>query len=282
ASKLVVVTAPNSPSASGAVFTTQPAVQAQDQFGNPVLAAGTGVTASVPNGYALLGSATATTAASGTATFAGLGVAGAIGPVTVTFSSAALIATSAQVTLTAGTAAGLTKTAGDNQTATVNTPVATPPTVVVKDATGNPVAGVQVTFTVGANSGAVSSGGGVVTSVSVNTDATGSAQVNWQLGASAGTNTNTLSVPSGGQAVVFTASGVAAAASQLVVVTAPSTPTPSGAAFTTQPVISRRDQFGNPVLAAATVTASVPAGYTTVGTSTATTSATTGTASFSN
>src|SRR5204862_1173008 len=58
-------------------------------------------------------------------------------------------------TATAGAATQLTIHAGDTQSATVGTALATPPAVFVQDQFGNPVAGVAVTF-------AVTSGGGTV------------------------------------------------------------------------------------------------------------------------
>jgi len=102
-----------------------------------------------------------------------------------------------------GPAATLAKVAGDNQSATVGTAVATPPKVKVTDAFGNPVGGVSVTF-------AVASGGGSVTGGSQTTAADGTAAVGgWTLGSAAGTNTLTASSP-GLTAVTFTATGTAA------------------------------------------------------------------------
>ena len=60
--------------------------------------------------------------------------------------------------------------AGNGQTATVNTAVATAPSVIVYDAYNNPVPNVIVTF-------AVASGGGSVTGASATTNASGIATV---------------------------------------------------------------------------------------------------------
>lgn len=283
ATQLVVLTAPNSPSPSGAAFTTQPAIQRRDQFGNPVLTSGVTVTASVAAGYSLAGTPTATTTGTGTATYANIGVAGPAGPVTITFASTGVSSTTTQVAIVAGTAAAMTKTAGDNQSATVNTNLTTQPAVQVVDNAGNPITNALVTFSIGINNGSVSSGGAFASSVQVATDASGQARVTWRLGTVAGQNT-LVAVLAGVPNTIFTATSTAGAATQLVVVTTPNSPSASGAAFTTQPAIQRRDQFGNAVLTSGVaVSASVPVGtpFTLTGNTSASTAAT-GTAIYAN
>ena len=94
--------------------------------------------------------------------------------------------------------------AGDGQSATAGTAVATPPSVIVKDVHDNPVSGVSVTF-------AVAAGGGSATGTAATTNASGIATVgSWTLGAAAGANT--LTATSGtltGSPVTFTATGTA-------------------------------------------------------------------------
>src|SRR5581483_10267179 len=81
----------------------------------------------------------------------------------------------------ADTANSMAVSAGDNQSATVHTNVATAPAVVITDQHGNPVQGVAVTF-------AVASGGGSATGTSTTTNASGVAAVgSWKLGTGAGT-----------------------------------------------------------------------------------------------
>ena len=93
--------------------------------------------------------------------------------------------------------------AGNNQSATVGTAVATAPSVLVRDASNNPVSGVTVTFT-------VSSGGGSVSSASATTNASGIASVTWTLGTSLGQNTMTASVSGlSGSPLTFTATAIA-------------------------------------------------------------------------
>jgi hypothetical protein len=91
--------------------------------------------------------------------------------------------------------------AGNDQSAAVGTAVAIAPSVAVRDAFNNPVAGVSVTF-------AVASGGGTVDPVTaVTTNASGIAAVtSWTLGTAAGTNTLTATSDGlTGNPITFTA-----------------------------------------------------------------------------
>lgn len=189
--KVVLTTAPSSTAANRAVFATQPIVQVQDAYSNPVLTAGTTVTVSISAGGGTLGGVTSLqTTASGTATFTSLSIAGTIGERTLTFGSSGLTSATANVTTTPGAATAVVKEAGDNQAALPSTSVAIPPAVRITDADGNGVSGVSVTFAVTAGGGSVS--GGTTTSGS-----TGIAAVtSWTMGS--GTGTNTLSATSAG------------------------------------------------------------------------------------
>src|SRR5207237_4861537 len=79
-----------------------------------------------------------------------------------------------------------------------------PPSVIVKDASGNPVPGVGVTF-------AVAPGSGSITGATQTTDAGGIATVgSWTLGTTAGANSLTAtSAGLAGSPVTFTATGTA-------------------------------------------------------------------------
>lgn len=81
----------------------------------------------------------------------------------------------APVTFTARVVTQVVKGAGDQQTAEVGNAVAEAPTVVIRDASGEPVAGMTVLWT-------VTSGGGWVESPSSLTDANGVASMPWKLG----------------------------------------------------------------------------------------------------
>lgn len=95
---------------------------------------------------------------------------------------------------------------GNNETATVNTSVLIPPSVLVTDQFGFAMPGILVTF-------AITSGGGSLTGASQVTNSSGIAMVGgWQLGALPGTNTLTASsVGLTGSPVLFTATGIAQA-----------------------------------------------------------------------
>jgi len=128
---------------------------------------------------------------------------------TVTASSGSL--SGSPVTFTAtGTASSPVPTAlvlvsGNGQSGTVGQPLAAPFVVRVQDASGNPVAGVGVTFT-------VTAGGGTLSATQVSTNSSGQASSTLTLGPNPGTNTVTASSGSlSGSPVTFTATGSQAA-----------------------------------------------------------------------
>jgi hypothetical protein len=123
--------------------------------------------------------------------------------------------------------------------ANVGTVVTPAPSVVVKNARGEALQGVTVTF-------AVAAGGGTVTGATQTTDASGFATVgSWTLGNTAGEQRLTATVAAL-PAVTFTVTGLGLAASQVTKVN-------DGQAGTTgQPLAQTigvivKDQFGNPV-----------------------------------
>src|SRR5204862_194828 len=142
-------------------------------------------------------------------------------------------------------AGSIAVSAGDQQTATVNTAVATRPAVIVKDRFGNAVAGVAVTF-------APALGGGSVTGATPTTNASGIATVgSWTLGKAATANTLTAT---------------AGPAARLAITTQPSATVQSGLAFLQQPVIQLQDANGNPVSQSnTTVRATIASGGGTLG-----------------
>jgi hypothetical protein len=190
----------------------------------------------------------------------------AAGPITVTATGQG-IATPATFTATAtqpvGAPATVTPNSAVTQSGIVNQLVTAPPSVIVRDAAGQPVPGATVTF-------AVAGGGGSLAGASQTTNASGIATVgSWRLGQIAGANTVTATV-TGITPASFSATGTA---------TAPLTVTKdSGDAQTGSPstalanplVVQVQDSFAN-VVSGATVAWSVTAG----GGSVAPTSATT-------
>ena len=128
-------------------------------------------------------------------------------------------------------------------------PVAAPPSVLVTDANGNPVAGELVTF-------AVTGGGGSILPITaVATNAAGMATLtSWTLGSVAGANAVTASAAGlTGSPVTFAATGVAGIATQLAIQTQPSGAAQSGVAFAVQPAVRLADAFGNTVPTTGTV-----------------------------
>src|SRR5207244_2917354 len=150
------------------------------------------------------------TGANGQAVFTNLSIAGTVGPRTLRFGASGLDSvTSATVSVTAGTATQIAINAGDGQSATTGTAVASPPSVIMRDASNNPVQGVGVTF-------APASGGGSITGAEQTTNASGIATVgSWTLGNTAGTNTlaATATGPAGRAASLAKSGGAEQAAS---------------------------------------------------------------------
>lgn len=126
-------------------------------------------------------------------------------PGTSTVVAASKSVPGASVTFTAtgevGPAASLARTTGDGQVKRPGEMVSPPPTVTVRDAVGNPVAGVAVTF-------AVTAGGGSATGLEQTTNAQGVATVgSWTVGTTAGANTMRATI-AGLSPVTFTATVV--------------------------------------------------------------------------
>src|SRR5207253_664779 len=236
-----------------------PVLQLRDANGNAVSQTGVTVTAVIATGPtgATLTNAAATTTGSGAATFNGLAISGPVGNYTLRFGSGSLSApTSGTIALSAGAAATIAANSATSQSATAGTAVSAPPSVIVKDANGNPVTGVAVTF-------AVTPGNGSITGESQTTNTSGVATVGtWTLSGTAGSNTLTATSGSlSGSPVTFTATGTAGAPTQLSITTQPSSSAQSGAAFTPQPVVQLQDANGNAVSEAGTgVTAVVATG----------------------
>jgi hypothetical protein len=241
-------------------------VSVKDSFGNPK--AGEAITVAITAGGGSVASPSVTTGSDGQASIAWtLGTAPGTNTLTATH---ALGAVSFAATAQAGAASVLQKVAGDNQSATIGTPVATAPRVRVTDAQGNPLGGISVVF-------AVTAGGGTVTGGSATTAADGTASVgSWTLGPAPGANT--LSATSAGLAsVAFTATARAGAPAALVKVAGDNQSATVGTAVAAAPTVRVTDAQGNALGGVAVVFAVTAGGGAATGT-TATT-ATDGTAS---
>ncbi len=157
---------------------------------------------------------------------------------------------SSTVSVTAGAAAEMTVTAGDDQTGPVSTVLPVNPTVIVTDQDGFAVSGVTVVF-------AITSGGGSVTGPTPVTDSNGKAAVGgWTLGNTAGPNALSAKVSGSEILVTFSATAVVppprvAARIEIAAgdrqIAAPSQPVPI------RPAVKVTDASGQPV-GGATVT----------------------------
>ncbi len=199
---------------SGTAFSPQPVIEIRDNAGLRITTgpdATRNVTVNKASGDADLEGSTTVAAAAGIATFTDLEFTDlGTGGHTLEFriESLGLSVTSAVIAVSAGAAATLSGNSTLTQSATVSTTVTAPPSVRVRDASGNPVAGVKVVF-------AVTAGGGTISPASGDTVITNAAGVatttSWTLGAADGENTVVATSPGlTGSPVTFTATGTAA------------------------------------------------------------------------
>jgi len=163
-----------------------------------------------------------------------------------TFTATSAIGTKAgisgTVNIIGGAATQIALNAGDSQTATAGSAVATPPGVIVKDANNSPVSGVTVSF-------AVASGGGIATGLSATTNASGIATIgSWTLGTTVGTNTLTATGAGlTGSPITFTATSVAGAATQIAVSAGNNQTATAGSIVAILPSVIVKDANSNPV-----------------------------------
>ncbi len=220
-----------------------PSVKVADAFGNGV--SGVSVTFAATVGGGSVTGGAATTGPGGIATVGSWTLGNTAGANTLTATSAGLTGSpvSFNATGVAGTASQIAVNTGDGQSATAGSAVATNPSVIVRDAFSNPVAGVAVTF-------AVTGGGGSRTAGSTTTNASGIATVgSWTLGTTAGANTlSATSTGLAGSPVSFSAIGTAGAVTHLVIVQGDAQTGTAGAALASAPTVSALDINNNPVI----------------------------------
>jgi hypothetical protein len=162
--------------------------------------AGVAVTFAVTGGGGTASGSSVTSDAQGVATIGSWTLGTAAGPNTLSASSGTLTPVSFSATGTAGAAASMVASAGNNQAGNAGGTVPIAPAVIIKDANGNPKPDVVVTFVVG-------SGGGSITGETATSNAAGIATVgSWTLG-SAGINTLIASA-TGLPSVTFSANAV--------------------------------------------------------------------------
>src|SRR5256886_404512 len=240
--------------AAGSAVPIRSSVIVRDGSGNPV--AGVAVTFAVAPGNGTITGPNQINDATGIAAVASWTLATTAGANKITATATGLTGSPVTFTATgtAGSAGSIAASAGDRQTATVNTAV-TPPAVIVKDQFGNPVAGAAVTF-------APASGQGSITGAAQTTNASGIATVgSWTLGKPAGVNTLTAtSTGLNGSPVTFNATGTPGAPTSIAVSARNNQSAAVGTAVTTPPAVIVQDQFNNPVASVAVSSASTAAG----------------------
>jgi adhesin/invasin len=254
AANVSAVTGENQTAPAGTAVLVAPSVRVTDAFGN--LVEGVSVTFSVLSGAGRVTDGVRTTNAQGIAAVGSWILGAAVGMQTL----AARVEESGVAnnpiifTAAATTPAGsqMVATAGNNQQAPAGRLVPVAPTVVVRNAAGEGVPGVIVTF-------AVASGGGSVVGSRQVTDVTGTAMVGgWFLGPLPGANTLTAS-SQGLTPVTFTATAVAGSPVSMVAVSQTAQAAPVATNVADPPSVVVRDAQGIPV-PGVVVTFSVTAG----------------------
>jgi hypothetical protein len=153
---LAIKASPSLTAQSGVVLPAQPIIQLKDGSGGNQAQSGVAVTAALNGGTGTLGGAlTQATDNTGAATFTDLAITAAAGTYTITFTAPGYVQVTTATITVGGAAAGITLTTNPPTSALtgeVFDPVAQP-VAQVKDAGGQPVAGVQVTASVVSGSG---------------------------------------------------------------------------------------------------------------------------------
>jgi hypothetical protein len=175
AGRLVITRQPSSSAASGAAFATQPTIQIQDANGNAVALAGIAVQAGMasnPGAGSLIGNTTASTNASGLATFSNLGISGPAGSYTIGFSvpnrdDISGTPPSSAIVISAGAATQLQFSVQPSNVAT-GSPITPAVKVRIEDAQGTLVTSAtnNVTIALGSNPGGASLSGTKVVAAS--------------------------------------------------------------------------------------------------------------------
>jgi adhesin/invasin len=224
----------------GTAVATDPAVRAEDQFGNPV--PGASISFAVSGGGGSVAGPAQLTNGAGVATVGSWTLDTTAGTDTLTATLSGLTPVTFTATGIAGAATQIAQLAGDGQAAVVNTILPTAPAVIVRDQFNNPVPGVGVSF-------APDSGGGSVTGASPLTDTTGVARVgSWRLGTLVGQNTLAASASGlAGSPVTFVANGTRDVAAQLLRVSIDTQTAIAGQAVSVLPTVRVADQYGNAV-----------------------------------
>jgi hypothetical protein len=251
--------------AAGSTVPINPAVAVRDTFANPV--PGVTVVFSVEQGGGGVTGARATSDSAGVAAVGGWTLGPASGEHHLIARVPGLPSITFSAIAAAGAAANAAAAAGDGQTASVGTLVSVPPAVRVADQNGNPVAEIEVTFSVAA-------GGGSVTGATTSTDGAGIATVGgWELGTTPGPNTLTATAAGLTEsAVSFDATATAGPAASVTPAAGEGQSAAAGTQVSIDPAVRVTDAFGNPVSGASVVFAVTSGGGSVTGANRNTTS----------
>jgi hypothetical protein len=189
----------------GSALLVAPSVQVIDGDGNTVY--GVSVVFAVTSGGGSVVSTSATTDSSGIATSGTWTLGSTAGVNSLTATAAGVGGSPVTFTATGVAVGALVKVSGDNQTGPAGRTLINPIVVRVTDATGNPIGGVSVNFSVQSGGGSLGAGGNQRQILS---DASGYATMTWNLGSTAGPNTVLVFVTGNGVTgnnTTFTATG---------------------------------------------------------------------------
>ncbi|HZQ25924.1 MAG TPA: Ig-like domain-containing protein [Terriglobales bacterium] len=223
---------------TGTVGTKLPvslSIQAVSPYSGPV--AGVSVTFSDGGAGGTFGTPTATTDANGNASTT-YTLPGTAGTVNITATSSNYVSASFSETAVASTPASIVVLSGSYQSATVGTQLAAPLVVKVKDASGNGVPGVSVTFSDNGANGSFS-GNPIVT------DSGGKATVNYTVPTKA--RSITIAASTGTLSVNFQEKATAGPATTLNLVSGNNQSAAAGTQLPGALAVSVKDQYGNPV-----------------------------------
>jgi hypothetical protein len=249
ASKLAITGQPSASTVAGVAFATQPIVTVQDAFGNTASGDTSTVTLALTTGTGALSGTASMAAVAGVADFSGKGLnidlVGADKVLTATDGGLTLATTNA-FTITVAAASKLAVTTQPTASTVAGVAIATQPIVTVQDAFGNTIttdSATVVTLALTTGSGTLS---GTVTKTAASgiADFTGQALSIQFVGAD-----KVLTATGGGYTAATTNAFTItnAAASKLAFTTQPSASSTVSVAFTTQPVVTVQDAFGNTV-----------------------------------
>ena len=254
---LAIVTQPSPTAESGTALGRQPVIQLHDASGSPTSVSGVEVTVTIASGGGTLGGTTTkATDANGRATFTDLVITGTAGQRTLRFGATGLFGvTSDPIDVTAPPPSALQITTQPSTTAVSGVALATQPVLRLENSAGDPVAGATVTATI--NSGPV---GGTLANATAVTDANGAATFAG-LAINGDPGPYVLRFASGALSVLSVTVTIDPVPTQLVLTTAPSGTTTSGAALSTQPAVQIADAGGAPVAQGGTpITAEIESG----------------------